>query len=205
MADVEPLRALHYDLEGRAASQDVVAPPYDVIDDGQRAALDARSPYNVVGSTCPEAASDRYARAAALLARWRAEGVIVRDEEPALWALEQRYTGRTARPHAARVPRARARGGLRPRPDPPARAHASRPEGGSAEADARDQGQPVADLLAVLRSRAAPRARRSRRRRRTAPWGEATDDDGTVNRLWRFADPAAIAAVQRRARRAPSC
>ena len=27
------------------------------------------------------------------------------------------------------------------------------------------------------------------------PWGQATDDDGTVNRLWRIADPATIAAV----------
>ena len=33
-----------------------------------------------------------------------------------------------------------------------------------------------------------------------APWGEVTDEDGTVHRLWRVADPAAIAAVARRAR-----
>jgi uncharacterized protein (DUF1015 family) len=30
-----------------------------------------------------------------------------------------------------------------------------------------------------------------------SPWGEATDDDGTVNRLWRVADPDAIEAVMR--------
>ena len=30
----------------------------------------------------------------------------------------------------------------------------------------------------------------------SAPWGEVTDGDGTVHRLWRVADPAAIAAVQ---------
>ena len=29
-----------------------------------------------------------------------------------------------------------------------------------------------------------------------APWGEATDEDGTTSRLWRVADPGAIAAVQ---------
>jgi uncharacterized protein (DUF1015 family) len=29
------------------------------------------------------------------------------------------------------------------------------------------------------------------------PWGEVTDDDGTLHRLWRVADPAVIAAVQR--------
>jgi uncharacterized protein (DUF1015 family) len=29
-----------------------------------------------------------------------------------------------------------------------------------------------------------------------APWGEVADSDGTVHRLWRVSDPAAIAAVQ---------
>ena len=29
-----------------------------------------------------------------------------------------------------------------------------------------------------------------------APWGEVTDSDGTVHRLWRVSDPEAIAAVQ---------
>ena len=48
MADVEPLRALHYNLERTGGLQDVVAPPYDVIDDDQRAELEASSPYNVV-------------------------------------------------------------------------------------------------------------------------------------------------------------
>ena len=33
------------------------------------------------------------------------------------------------------------------------------------------------------------------------PWGEVTDADGTVHRLWRVADPAAIAAVQAATRR----
>ena len=37
------------------------------------------------------------------------------------------------------------------------------------------------------------------------PWGEVTDEDGTVHRLWRVADPAPLAAVQRRARAPPSC
>ena len=39
--------------------------------------------------------------------------------------------------HAPRLLRARARGGLRPRPHPPARAHAPGPEGGPAAPDAR--------------------------------------------------------------------
>ena len=53
MADVEPLRALHYDLERTGGLQDVVAPPYDVIDADERVELEARSPYNVVRIDLP--------------------------------------------------------------------------------------------------------------------------------------------------------
>src|SRR4051794_31837372 len=93
MADVLPLRALHYDLARVGGLQDVTAPPYDVIDEGQRAALVARSPYNVVEIDLPAGGSDPYAHAAAVLDGWRADGIVVQDPEPALWALEQAYTG----------------------------------------------------------------------------------------------------------------
>ena len=53
MAEVLPLQALHYDLDKVGALDDVVAPPYDVIDEDQRAELAARSPYNVVELDLP--------------------------------------------------------------------------------------------------------------------------------------------------------
>ena len=63
MADVEPLRALHYDLERTDGLQSVIAPPYDVIGPEQRAELEARSPYNVVRIDLP-VGSDPYGTAA---------------------------------------------------------------------------------------------------------------------------------------------
>ena len=53
MAEIQPIRALRYDLDRTGGLQDVVAPPYDVIDEEQRAALEARSPYNVVRIDLP--------------------------------------------------------------------------------------------------------------------------------------------------------
>src|SRR5919206_3411523 len=110
MADVQPFRALHYDLSRTGGLQPVAAPPYDVIDADQRAALVARSPYNVVEIDLPRDpdGGDPYAHAAETLRAWREEGVIVRDDEPALWVLEQDYTGpdgrrRTRRGFFARV------------------------------------------------------------------------------------------------------
>src|SRR5919107_1784644 len=102
MADVRPLRALHYDLERTGGLELVASPPYDVIDDADRAKLLAGSPYNVVEIDLPRADGDPYEHAARTLARWIFEGVVVRDEQPAIWALEQDYTGpdgRTYRRH----------------------------------------------------------------------------------------------------------
>jgi uncharacterized protein (DUF1015 family) len=85
MADVRPFRALRYaapDLEP------LVAPPYDVISDEQRAGYLARDPHNVVHLTLP----DSEEQAAADLRRWREEGALV-DEDPSYWWLRQDYTG----------------------------------------------------------------------------------------------------------------
>ena len=88
MADVRPFRAERYD-EANAALQALVAPPYDVISDDQRAEYLARDPHNIVHLTLP----DSEEQAARDLAAWRAQGVLTRDEQPAFWALSQTYVG----------------------------------------------------------------------------------------------------------------
>ncbi|MGO9833663.1 MAG: DUF1015 domain-containing protein [Polyangiaceae bacterium] len=93
MAEIAPLRPLRYDvsrLRGGLAS--VVAPPYDVISPQKRALLAARDPHNVVRLILPEGDGDaKYANAAALLARWRDEGTLVRDAGPAFYRYEQTF------------------------------------------------------------------------------------------------------------------
>jgi uncharacterized protein (DUF1015 family) len=86
MARIRPFRALRYDLPDLAP---VVAPPYDVISPAEREEYLARSPYNVVHLTLP----DSEEQAARDLAAWRADGVLVEDEEPAMWWLAQDYVG----------------------------------------------------------------------------------------------------------------
>jgi uncharacterized protein (DUF1015 family) len=88
MADVRPFRAMRYD-ERAGALEDLVAPPYDVLDDAQRAAHLGRSPHNVVHLTLP----DDEASAARAWRSWQDEGVVVRDEAPVFWALVQDYVG----------------------------------------------------------------------------------------------------------------
>ena len=93
---------------------------------------------------------------------WRSgssDGILVRDDDPQIWALEQDYTapdGCTA--HSPRIPRPRQAGALR-RGDPAPRAHSARAEGGPAAAHPRDPPQPLPDLRPPPGRRlAAPRA-----------------------------------------------
>ena len=88
MAVVKPFRALRYDESAAGPLEALVAPPYDVISEEQRAELRARSPHNVVRLTLPDSEEE----AARELDAWRAEGVLV-EEPPAVWALEQDYVG----------------------------------------------------------------------------------------------------------------
>jgi len=199
MADVQPLRALHYDLEVVGSLNAVCSPPYDVIDPEQRAALAARSPYNVVAIDLPEPATpggDPYAHAAELLARWQADGAIVRDEAPALWVLTQEYTG----PDGAR----RTRSGFF------ARVGVTGYGPGRIRPHERTHPGPKEDRLRLTR---ATRTNLSpifslyddpsgaawgalEPVTRTPPYGALEDEDGTVSRLWRVADPATIDAVR---------
>jgi uncharacterized protein (DUF1015 family) len=201
MADVQPFRALHYDL-GKVGSLDAVAaPPYDVIDAAGRARLLGRSPYNAVAVDlpkpfdAPEPASehgDPYESAARTIDGWRAEGALVEDPEPALWALTQDYAAPDGSSHSRHGILARVRvedyesGGIRPHE----RTHPG----------------PLLDRLELTRAThlnlspifslsgadAWPLVEPALA---AEPWGEATDETGTVNRVWRVGDRRVHAAV----------
>lgn len=76
-----PFPGLRYDPT-RYQPDEVTAPPYDVLDDDDRAALCARHPDNVVVVDLPraEADDDPYAAADATFRTWRSQGVLVQDE-----------------------------------------------------------------------------------------------------------------------------
>jgi len=199
MADVKPLRALHYDPAVVGALDAVVAPPYDVIDPEQRAQLAGRSPYNVVRIDLPEAeepGGDPYATAADLLERWQADGAVVRDGEPAIWALVQDYVApdgqaRTRRGLFARV-RVEEYGAGRIRPH-------ERTHPGPREDRLRLTRATKANLSPIFSLYSDPAGAAwgaVEPATQEPPFGEATDEDGTRQRLWRIADEGAIATVQ---------
>ena len=196
MAEIEPLNALHYDLAVAGELQSVIAPPYDVIDAEQRAALVARSPFNVVEIDLPTG-EDPYTAAADQLENWILQGVVTRDREPALWALRQDYTGPDGRAKTRQGFFARVRvteyGAGRIRPH-------ERTHPGPKEDRLRLTRATRANLSPIFSLYSDPEGnawRALEQAQAPAPWGEAVDDDGTRNRLWRIADPAAIETVRR--------
>jgi uncharacterized protein (DUF1015 family) len=96
----EPFRGVLYDTERLDLAQ-VTAPPYDVIDDEERALLGARSPVNVVHIDLPaeEGGRDRYENACHLLHKWLDEGVLVTDDEPAFYVYRMGYHDEAGRAH----------------------------------------------------------------------------------------------------------
>src|SRR3954462_6873131 len=196
MAAVQPLRALHYDLARVGGLQPVAAPPYDVIDAAQRAELVARSPYNVVEIDLPQNAGDPYGHAADVLHDWTADGIVVRDATPALWALAQDYSWPDGRPRTRHGIFARVRvedygpGRIRPH---------ERTHPGPKEDRLRLTRATRANLSPIFSlyddpggagwGAVAPHLEGT-------PWGEVTDEDGTHHKLWRIEDPSALDAVR---------
>jgi uncharacterized protein (DUF1015 family) len=92
--DVAPFRGLRFDPAGVADLAAVTSPPYDVIDADAAVHLEQLDPHNVVRLILPRddgrPGEGRYAHAARRLARWREEGALRTDDEPALYVYEQR-------------------------------------------------------------------------------------------------------------------
>jgi len=198
MAIVEPLRALHYDARSVGSFGAVIAPPYDVIDEQLRHHLLSTSPFNVVEIDLPQAVGgdDPYAHACSVMEAWRQQSVLVRDSEPAIWAMTQDFSGpdgqeRTRRGFFCRV-RIEDYGPGRIRPH-------ERTHPGPREDRLRLTRATRANLSPIfsLFPDGDDRAWSSLEpHTHAAPYAEARSHDGALNRLWRVPDPEAVAGVQ---------
>lgn len=93
MAEIAPFSGLRYAPDRAPEPSAVLAPPYDVIGDAERRALEARSPHNVVRLELPRGDDDgRYPAAARLLRSWVAEGILRDDAGEGYYLYEQQFT-----------------------------------------------------------------------------------------------------------------
>jgi uncharacterized protein (DUF1015 family) len=96
MPRFEPFQGLRYDVD-RVDPNAVIAPPYDVIEPPQRAALARRHSANAVRVELPEQDTrtglDRYQNAAHLLTEWQEEHKLRREARPAFYAYRMTAPG----------------------------------------------------------------------------------------------------------------
>ena len=183
MPDFLPFTGIRY---RDADISTVSAPPYDVIDPDERAALVARDPHNAVRLILP----DSYDGAAHALASWRADGVLVTDDSPTLSVYRMEFRGDD---------------GLTQRTTGVIGALALDNEHGEILPHERTLPKAKSDRLELLR---ATRANLDPiwglslavgLSELIAPHGEphatATDEDGFHHSLWRVTDPDRIAAI----------
>ena len=195
MPDFFPFAGIRYD--SRNGGTDLTAraaPPYDVIDEEQRSALEASHPENAVRLILPRDGAvegDRYERAAAAYSKWCDDGVLVRDPAARFYGYRMDYTDEHGR--------ARQTTGVL--------GALALPEPGDGSVLPHERTLPKAksDRLALLRATRMnldPIWCLSLTEGLTAridtgnPLGTCTDEDGTRHSLFGIDDPAAQAAIR---------
>lgn len=97
MAEIEAFRGVLYNTGKVSSLDDVVAPPYDVINDEGREKLYARHPHNIVRLILgkefegDDDKTNKYSRAAGFFSQWQREGALARDDAPAVYLYNQEY------------------------------------------------------------------------------------------------------------------
>ncbi|WP_027363302.1 DUF1015 domain-containing protein [Desulfotruncus alcoholivorax] len=97
MAEIAPLHGLRYVEKKAGDIEDLVTPPYDVIDPKAQEQYYERNPYNIIrleyGLKYPEddEANNRYTRAAKFFSQWQEEGILQAEEKPAIYLYRQEF------------------------------------------------------------------------------------------------------------------
>lgn len=90
MIRIAPFRGVLYSQKKIRDLAKVIAPPYDIISAAEQERLYKKSPYNFVRLDLSQDAGS-YDAVAQLFSDWLAQGILERDEEPAIYFLSQRF------------------------------------------------------------------------------------------------------------------
>ncbi|MFH1645721.1 MAG: DUF1015 domain-containing protein [Candidatus Omnitrophota bacterium] len=93
MPKIKAFQGVRYN-SSKVVLKDVVCPPYDVINSKQKEEYKGNSPYNIVRIILPDSEKDSgidYAKLDNSLNQWADKGIIVKDDEAALYIYSQQY------------------------------------------------------------------------------------------------------------------
>jgi uncharacterized protein (DUF1015 family) len=188
-----PFPAVRYDESSAGPLDQLLSPPYDVIDDEERAALEAQSPCNVVRLILPresDGGGSPYAAAAQLLTEWTDAGVLRPDTDAAIYVYEMRAGDHVTRGLLGAVALAR-------------------PEAQIVLPHENTMAGPVADRLALMAATEAnlepiylvydgggAASAAVADAAQQPPLAQARTPDGVEHRLWALTEPAVLGAIE---------
>lgn len=192
--DLAPLRGVRYATRNSADLARLTCPPYDVIDNELRSALEAADPHNVVrlilprgDGTGPETA---YRSAGGTLRRWLSGGVLTTDPDPAFYVYELHNGVTAVRGLIGSLRLAAPEAGVvLPHEDTmagPVRHRLRLIEATEANLE---------PIFLVLEGAPGAAARAVEDAEQLPPLAELHAPDGSMHRLWRITDPATLAEI----------
>jgi len=94
MPKIRAFRAYTYNDTFKKKLEDLISPPYDVIKEDERKALLSKNPHNSVKLCLVEDAEDpdRYRKMKKVFEDWKSQKVLVQNQKPAFYLLEETYT-----------------------------------------------------------------------------------------------------------------
>lgn len=201
MPRFEPFAGLRYQPSSWGSDvsrlDEVIAPPYDVIDQEERDRLAARSLYNSVRVELPEDDQqqrlDRYQVASHLMTAWRQSGVLAQESQPCFYGYRMSFTDGDGidRQTTGVI------GGL----------EVGVPGEGDVLPHERTMPKPKGDRLYLIRACRAnlspvwglslSQGLTSAIDLDAAPDATAADDEGVIHELWLIQDPADVATISK--------
>jgi uncharacterized protein (DUF1015 family) len=197
MIRIAPFHGVFYNQKKIKDLGKVIAPPYDVISKEEQDKLHKKSPYNFVRLDLSQE-PDAYNAVAQLLSEWQAQGILERDEAPAIYFFSHRFKLKSGEQKlrlgffALTELQDPATGDIRPHEK-------------TLDAPKEDRLKLMLACHAQLSPIFALYAQPSQAINRmlavavegVAPFIEIEQDDGDELRLWRITDPALIQKIQR--------
>ena len=91
MAVIKPFRGMRFDTEKAGELKTLCCPPYDIISEEERKEFIKQNEYNVIRLELPKEGEDVYARAGEVLDMWRANGILIHEDKPAIYIYEMEF------------------------------------------------------------------------------------------------------------------
>ena len=91
MAVIKPFRGMRFDTEKAGELKTLCCPPYDIISEEERKEFIEQNEYNVIRLELPKEGEDVYARAGEVLDMWRAKGILIHEDKPAIYIYEMEF------------------------------------------------------------------------------------------------------------------